>query len=540
MSRTFRENAVGEGPVGKKVVGEDVLGAKVGEGTLGAGALEAGPLGADGAGRCRLCPLAGNDGDGLKDMEKRGGVGVDGGENVKERLGEDDLEFGLAVVLDGVLDGMLDGVLEGGANVELDGCCTRFWKTCAKLDVGERWKKAPRCGSSSSKGSSRAEEGSGGGAAKGARVVETAGAGSFSNRSPPSRALAAGCDSPLSSPLEVRTANRSKGTPLVWTTQRVRPPTLKNIAVVLAANGITKSRFYERGHSYVFSSQGPASPLTSPVVIRSAPDFRRGAGFEAESLSKGSMLNTKAAFAKCKKISNPEHFLSALEVSAKKGHGEITTGYKTRLELDNMAPGDSFHFRVQRGRGQWSTTLAATTKDDQAPMVALHRAISQGLPHRARKFLSQRPLAVDVPDRAGRTALLLAVLRGDVELVYLLLNAGADPNHAAEGAANRTPLMLAAHRGAATLCRALRDRGARWDVPDRNGCTALHYAVAGDGVAGLRSAAAAPASSGGTEEVVRMALEDGADVHVPDSYGWTPLMRAGFLGNTIQHHFGTR
>ncbi|XP_026275190.2 fibronectin type 3 and ankyrin repeat domains 1 protein-like [Frankliniella occidentalis] len=195
-----------------------------------------------------------------------------------------------------------------------------------------------------------------------------------------------------------------------------------------------------------------------------------------------------------------------------------------------MAPGDSFHFRVQRGRGQWSTTLAATTKDDQAPMVALHRAISQGLPHRARKFLSQRPLAVDVPDRAGRTALLLAVLRGDVELVYLLLNAGADPNHAAEGAANRTPLMLAAHRGAATLCRALRDRGARWDVPDRNGCTALHYAVAGDGVAGLRSAAAAPASSGGTEEVVRMALEDGADVHVPDSYGWTPLMRAVMLG----------
>ncbi|KAK3919382.1 Fibronectin type 3 and ankyrin repeat domains protein 1 [Frankliniella fusca] len=201
-----------------------------------------------------------------------------------------------------------------------------------------------------------------------------------------------------------------------------------------------------------------------------------------------------------------------------------------------MAPGDSFHFRVQKGRGQWSSILAATTKDDQAPMVALHRAISQGLPHRARKFLSQRPLAVDVPDRAGRTALLLAVLRGDVELVYLLLNAGADPNHAAEGAANRTPLMLAAHRGALPLCRALRDRGARWDVPDRNGCTALHYAVAGcgsgSGAGGLRSggAAAATTSASGTEEVVRMALEDGADVHARDSYGWTPLMRAVMLG----------
>lgn len=78
-----------------------------------------------------------------------------------------------------------------------------------------------------------------------------------------------------------------------------------------------------------------------------------------------------------------------------------------------------------------------------------------------------RPLAVDVPDRAGRTALLLSVLRGDPELVYLLLNAGADPNHPAEGAANRTPLMIAAHQGMANLCRALRDRGARWDVADR-------------------------------------------------------------------------
>ena len=74
---------------------------------------------------------------------------------------------------------------------------------------------------------------------------------------------------------------------------------------------------------------------------------------------------------------------------------------------------------------------------------------------------------MDVPDRGGRSALLLAVLRGDPELVYLLLNAGADPNHSVEGAANRTPLMVAAHQGKAPLCRALRDRGARWDTRDR-------------------------------------------------------------------------
>ncbi|KAJ1525925.1 hypothetical protein ONE63_009113 [Megalurothrips usitatus] len=204
-----------------------------------------------------------------------------------------------------------------------------------------------------------------------------------------------------------------------------------------------------------------------------------------------------------------------------------------------MPPGDSFHFRVQRGLGPWSNTLAATTKDDQAPMVALHRAISQGLPHRARKFLSQRPLAVDVPDRAGRTALLLSVLRGDPDLVYLLLNAGADPNHPAEGAAHRTPLMVAAHLGAPALCRALRDRGARWDVRDRNLCTALHYAVSGTGAPG-RPGASLTGGGGGTaaaaarEDVVRMALEDGADVHVQDSYGWTPLMRAVMLDASVR------
>ena len=30
-----------------------------------------------------------------------------------------------------------------------------------------------------------------------------------------------------------------------------------------------------------------------------------------------------------------------------------------------MAPGDSFHFRVQRGQGPWSTALAASTKGER-------------------------------------------------------------------------------------------------------------------------------------------------------------------------------
>ncbi|KAK8381483.1 hypothetical protein O3P69_018511 [Scylla paramamosain] len=61
-----------------------------------------------------------------------------------------------------------------------------------------------------------------------------------------------------------------------------------------------------------------------------------------------------------------------------------------------------------------------------------------------------------------------------------------------------TPLAMAAWEGRTDLARRLRTAGADWNLPDRNGLTALHYGVAG-----------------GRLEVVKAALQDGADVKLP-------------------------
>src|SRR3954471_9932356 len=80
-------------------------------------------------------------------------------------------------------------------------------------------------------------------------------------------------------------------------------------------------------------------------------------------------------------------------------------------------------------------------------------------------------------DNMGATALHDAVWTGNVPLVRLLLDHGADPNipHA-EGLS--TPLHYAAIKGHAGIAVMLLDHGADIKVADRSGSTALHLAAA--------------------------------------------------------------
>ena len=66
---------------------------------------------------------------------------------------------------------------------------------------------------------------------------------------------------------------------------------------------------------------------------------------------------------------------------------------------------------------------------------------------------------VNARDAAGRTALLVAVLRGRSEAVATLLAHGADPN--AADASGVTPLAAALARGDASMVETLRRHGAR-------------------------------------------------------------------------------
>lgn len=82
--------------------------------------------------------------------------------------------------------------------------------------------------------------------------------------------------------------------------------------------------------------------------------------------------------------------------------------------------------------------------------------------------------AVDVRTARGRTALLIAAERPSSDIVKLLLGNGADPNAVDEK--GWTPLMAAAFMGRAANALALIEGGARLEVKNKAGETALDIA----------------------------------------------------------------
>ena len=146
---------------------------------------------------------------------------------------------------------------------------------------------------------------------------------------------------------------------------------------------------------------------------------------------------------------------------------------------------------------------------------------------------------------------------GDVELVQLLLDLGADLR--AEDPSGKTALHWAARGGHAAAAALLLDRGADLLGRDRFRSTALHRAAAGGHVsvvallldrgipagvsqAGLRPPGIQPrhsphrtalheAAESGSPDVCALLIDRGADVGDPDSSGETALDKAAEAGH---------
>lgn len=144
---------------------------------------------------------------------------------------------------------------------------------------------------------------------------------------------------------------------------------------------------------------------------------------------------------------------------------------------------------------------------------ALDKAAEQG--HRAvvERLLTHEHWLLDLPGKAGRTALIAASAAGHVELVRRLLARGADPWHRCDDGAHA--LEAAAAQGHRAVVETLLGREPQLlDLPGWNGRTALMAACAE-----------------GHAELVRSLLGIGADPRLRDAGGATALYWAAQAGH---------
>jgi hypothetical protein len=155
----------------------------------------------------------------------------------------------------------------------------------------------------------------------------------------------------------------------------------------------------------------------------------------------------------------------------------------------------------------------------------LTRMIDEGQDERAlARIRSEEPVAATDPVRLAPLA--IAAWHGRNELVSAILERGVDPD-ATSGPGAWTPLHAALRNPdvwQGDTVALLLARGARPDVPDSGGDTALHAACA-------RAAGDDAGAAGAQQAVVAALLAAGADPGARNQNGTTPLHLAAFHGD---------
>ena len=148
---------------------------------------------------------------------------------------------------------------------------------------------------------------------------------------------------------------------------------------------------------------------------------------------------------------------------------------------------------------------------DKAQEELFQRAENGTLTQWGIVFSLLRGTDVEAKNDNGLTALMLASSKGHLEIVRLLIEAGANVNAKRD---DWTALMSASRNGHAQVVRLLVDAGADVNTKGSDGWTPLMLA-----------------SWEGHLEVVRLLVDAGADVNTKGSDGWTALMWASLKGH---------
>lgn len=221
--------------------------------------------------------------------------------------------------------------------------------------------------------------------------------------------------------------------------------------------------------------------------------------------------------------------MTALVVASANGFESLAIFLLDKGADPNVKDGNgvtAMHYAVLRGMAYIAgvaPALAVNSHFFRPNMVALVKALlTHGANPNARIEKAPRlPGSGNTPrfSMAGATPFFLAVATGDVALLHVLVDGGADP--LLPTAKNATPLMVAAGLGhlqdrtaeeeknALEFAKFLLQRGADVNAVGENGYTALHGAA-----------------YVGADAIAQLLVAKGAQLEVEDIWGQTPLMLA--------------
>nr|XP_031529887.1 fibronectin type 3 and ankyrin repeat domains protein 1 isoform X2 [Vicugna pacos] len=162
-------------------------------------------------------------------------------------------------------------------------------------------------------------------------------------------------------------------------------------------------------------------------------------------------------------------------------YGIIYTGYATKHVVEGLEPRTPYRFRLKvtspSGEFEYSPVVAVSTTREPISSEHFHRAVNVNDEDLLVQILQGGNVKVDVPNKLGFTALMVAAQRGHTRLVKILVSNGTDVN--LRNGSGKDSLMLACYAGHLDVVKYLRRHGASWDTRDLGGCTALHWAVDG-------------------------------------------------------------
>ena len=247
---------------------------------------------------------------------------------------------------------------------------------------------------------------------------------------------------------------------------------------------------------------------------------------------------------------NGPNAMTALHIAAARGYVNIVD-----LLLDSGATADAcdsngftpFYFACQNGHEDVVKQFSASDVDkvygDNSETV-LHVAVSNQHT-RIIRLLLDRKANVNVCTTTAITPLYLASKIGNLEIVRMLVRAGADVD-SGNLVGRFNPLLIAAARGYVNIVDLLLDSGATADVCDSDGFTPFYFACQNghvdvfkqfstssvDEVYGANSETVLHvAVSNQHTRIIQLLLDRKANVNVCTTTGSTPLYLASKIGN---------